>query len=86
MKAHDTAASTPTTRMAGVTALARRAMPLMSPPPPTATTIVSTSGQASRISRPTVPPPAITSAWLYGETKVAPVDVAYSIAIRSASS
>ena len=31
----------------------------MSPPPPTGTTIVSTSGTASTISRPTVPWPAM---------------------------
>ena len=45
VKAHDCAASTPTTRIAGVAALAKRAMPLTRPPPPMATTIVSTSGQ-----------------------------------------
>ena len=40
VKAHDCAASTPTTRMAGLAALATRAMPLARPPPPMGTTIV----------------------------------------------
>ncbi len=53
-------------RRLGLTAFAHRPMPAMSPPPPIGTTIVSTSGQSSRISTPTVAWPAITSGSLYG--------------------
>ena len=51
--------STPTTRMPGRRAVAATAMPAMSPPPPTGTTMRSTSGRSSRISTATVPWPAI---------------------------
>ena len=54
-------ACTPMMRMAGLRPLAAIAMPDASPPPPTGITIVRTSGHCSRISRPTVPWPAITS-------------------------
>ena len=43
---------------------------MMRPPPPMGTTICSTSGSCSRISRPMVPWPAITSGSLKGWAKV----------------
>lgn len=52
--------STATTRVPGATA---SVMPAMSPPPPTATRIVSAPPVCSSSSRPSVPCPATTSAW-----------------------
>ena len=52
-------ACTPTTRMPGLSALAAAAMPPISPPPPIATTRVSSCGTASSISSATVPWPAM---------------------------
>ena len=46
------------------------AIPETRPPPPQATTIVSTAGTSSRISSPTVPAPAITMGSSKGWTKV----------------
>ena len=56
--------------------LASRAIPLTSPPPPMSTTMASASGQSRWISSATVPPPAMTSGWLYGEMKTAPLSLA----------
>ena len=47
-------------------------MPASRPPPPTGTRIVSTSGRCSRISRPTVPCPAMTSGWSNGGIMTSP--------------
>ncbi len=59
-------ACTPISRAPGSRVLAATAMPAASPPPPTGTTMVRTSGHCSAISRPTVPWPAITSGWSNG--------------------
>ena len=49
------------------------ATPEMRPPPPIGTITVSTSGTWSRISSPSVPWPATTSAWSNGGMRIAPV-------------
>ena len=64
------AAWTPTIRQSGFSCFTAKAMPPMRPPPPMGTTICSTSGSCSRISRPMVPWPAITSGSLKGWAKV----------------
>ena len=60
---------TPTTRASGTA----RAMPEISPPPPSGTTISRTSGAWRAISRPTVPWPATTAGWSKAGTTVAPL-------------
>ena len=50
------------------------------PPPPVQTTTVATSGHCSRISRPTVPCPAMTSGWSKGWMNTDPVRSANSAA------
>ncbi|GGR33263.1 hypothetical protein GCM10015536_43440 [Streptomyces griseomycini] len=80
------AACTPTIRTSGRSAFTATATPAASPPPPTPTTIVRTSGHCSRISRPTVPWPAMTSGWSKGWMSTAPVSCAYSSAAASDSS
>src|SRR6266487_4267273 len=65
--------STAITRAPGRSALTAVAIPETSPPPPTWTRTRSASGRSSRISRPTVPWPAITSGSSYGWTSVRPV-------------
>ena len=59
-------------------------MPDTRPPPPTGTTIVSTSGTASSISKPTVPCPAMILASSNAGTNVAPVSAARASAVVSA--
>ena len=54
--------STPTTRALGARAFTAAARPEMSPPPPTGTITLVTSGRSSPISSPTVPWPAMISA------------------------
>ena len=66
----------------GFSALVATAMPDTRPPPPTGTTIVSTSGTASRISNPTVPCPAMILASSNAGTNVAPVSAADRDAVR----
>ena len=61
---------TPTIWMSGRSARAAVAMPLISPPPPIATTSVSIDGCCSSISSPIVPWPAITARSSYGCTTV----------------
>ena len=51
--------STPMTMTFGLIVFTASATPAMSPPPPTGTTIASTSLMSSRISRPTLPAPAM---------------------------
>ena len=58
--------SAPMMQMPGRLPLAATAIPEINPPPPTGTTIASTSGTASKISSAMVPWPAMTSTWLYG--------------------
>jgi hypothetical protein len=79
-------ACTPMTCAAGSTELVATATPEHRPPPPTGTTIVRACGHCSPISSPTVPWPAITSAWSNGWMKIAPVCSASSRARLSASS
>ena len=69
--AFERSGSTATTRTPAGTQAA--AIPETRPPPPQATTIVSTPGTSSRISSPTVPAPAITIGSSNGWTKVRPV-------------
>ena len=57
------------TRTPGAIARTAEAIPQESPPPPNGTTIASASGRSSRISRPIVPFPAMTSASLNACTK-----------------
>ena len=64
------AAWTPTIRHSGFSCFTAKATPPMRPPPPMGTTICSTSGNCSRISRPMVPWPAITRGSLKGWAKV----------------
>jgi hypothetical protein len=66
-------ASTPTTRQSGSRDLRALATPLISPPPPTATTKVSASGAWPASSRPTVAWPAMTAGSSKGEIQRAPV-------------
>ncbi len=54
-------ACTPITRASGTRPVTAVATPAISPPPPTGTTTVSTSGHSSTISSPIVPWPAITA-------------------------
>jgi len=65
-------ACTPMILMSGRAALAATARPEISPPPPTAVTMVRTSGRARRISRAMVPWPAMTSGWSNGWISTAP--------------
>ena len=74
------AACTPTTRTSGRSALITAAIPPSSPPPPVQTSTVRASGTCSSTSRPTVPCPAITSAWSKGCTNSAPVSCANAMA------
>ena len=60
-------------------------MPAIRPPPPTGTTIASTSGVCSRISSPIVPWPAITSTLSNGWMNVSPSRAASSPACARAS-
>ena len=81
------AGSTPTTRISGCRSRSSVATPASSPPPPTGTT--TTSGarpSCSRISRPTVPCPAIVRGSSNAGTIVAPVRAACSAAAAAASS
>jgi hypothetical protein len=64
--------STPTISIEGFFAFAAMLMPEMSPPPPIATTIVSSPGCCASISSPQVPCPATMSGSSYGCTKVSP--------------
>ncbi len=86
MNGEEASASTPTTDTRGFASRAAIAMPPINPPPPTATTIVSTSGHSSTISRPTVPAPAMTSGCAYGEMNTASPDASSCFAVSSASS
>ena len=67
------AACTPTMRTFGCSIFTAAATPEASPPPPMGTTMVSTSGRSSMISRPIVPWPAMTIGSLNGWMNVAPV-------------
>ena len=58
--------------MAGLMLLTAKATPANRPPPESGTSTWVTSGSCSRISRPRVPWPAITSGWSNGGTSVAP--------------
>jgi hypothetical protein len=58
----------------------RHAVPAASPPPPTGTTTMSTSGMSSAISSPTVPCPATIS----GSSNAGMMTSARSLAMRSA--
>ena len=62
------------------------ATPAISPPPPTGTTTVWTSGTSASTSRPTVPCPAMTSGWSNGGMSTAPVSAENRAAAASASS
>ena len=55
--------------MPGRSCLTALAMPVISPPPPTGTTTVSTSGRSSISSSPIVPLPAMTSSFSTGWMK-----------------
>jgi len=66
------AGSTPITFTDGFVSLIAAATPLSSPPPPTGTTTVPTSGTCSRISSAHVPCPAMTIGWSNGGTIVNP--------------
>ncbi len=79
-------ACTPMTRTSGRSAFTATATPAARPPPPIPTRMVRTSGHCSRISRPTVPWPAMMSRWSKGWMNTAPVRSAYSWAARKVSS
>lgn len=64
--------SAPSTRTSGRSDLIAVATPEINPPPDIGTTTASTSGRSSRISRPMVPWPAITSGWSNGGISAAP--------------
>ena len=70
----------------GRSALTATPTPATSPPPPVHTSTVRTSGHCSSTSRPTVPCPAMMSAWSNGCTSTAPVSAAQARATTSASS
>jgi hypothetical protein len=57
----------PITRILGLALLSASATPLISPPPESGTSTVSTSGRSSTISSPRVPWPAITKGSSKGE-------------------
>ncbi len=78
--------STAITRICGRRALATMLTPASNPAPPVGTTIASTSGTSSRISRAIVPCPAITRASSKPCTRLRPSRSASSIASRRASS
>lgn len=80
------AACTPTILTSGRSAFTATAIPAASPPPPRPTTMVRTSGHCSRISRPTVPCPAMMSGWSKGWMNTAPVSRAYASAAAIVSS
>ena len=81
------AGSTPITRMPGCRSRSTVATPASSPPPPTGTTTTSGARPSwSRISRPTVPCPAIVRRSSNAGTIVAPVPAAWSAAAAAASS
>ena len=82
----DAAASTPTIRTRGDTALTTAPSPLASPPPPSGTITTSNDGSISNSSSAGVPAPAMTSRWLYGEMKRPPSRSANRRAADSAAS
>ena len=77
---------TPTTRTAGSSDCTATAIPAASPPPPTGTRTVRTSGHCSMISKPSVPWPATMSGWSNGWMNTAPVRSENRSASSSASS
>ena len=83
------AACTPTMRSGrpsfAACCFAALAMPAARPPPPMGTTIVVASGACSRISRPSVPWPAMTSGWSNGGIITAPDSAANASAASMVS-
>ena len=74
------------TRTCGAASASTVAIPATSPPPPSGTTTVPTSGTCSRSSRATVPCPVTTSRWSKGWMSVRPERAASARAATSASS
>ena len=77
---------TPITRTSGRALLTTPAMPEISPPPPTGTITVWSSGTSSSSSSPSVAWPRITSGSSNGCTNPAPVSAARSSAAATQSS
>ena len=80
------AGSTPITVILGLSIFAKVDTPVIRPPPPTGTRIISTVGSSLIISIAMVPWPVATSKSLNGWTKVAPVSSAMRYAAAQASS